>query len=233
VDPFHQRLAQVALTADEDLGLVLAGGYAISAHGLTSRPSHDLDFATRSPIPMAELTNRLADVFQEAGHAVTVIEVAPLMARLMIVSDGQSCEIDLLKGPIGSPVLLAVGPVLALDDAVGMKVAALHDRATHRDFIDVHAAGTRAGYTLADLERLGAAHKPGFSAEELVDRLAAVELRADQRFLDYGLTIHQVDEIRRWVAAWVDDIRRRLASGTISPSGTTTTEPDWDEYLNE
>jgi hypothetical protein len=123
VDPFHQRLASVALTADQDLGLVLAGGYAISAHGLTSRPSHDLDFATRSAMPMAEVTSRLAGLFRDSGCEVTVIEVAPLTARLMIVSDGQSCEIDLLKGPIGSPALLAVGPVLALDDAVGMKVA--------------------------------------------------------------------------------------------------------------
>ena len=129
--------------------------------------------------------------------------------------------------------MLGIGPVLALDDAVGMKVAALHDRATHRDFIDVHAAATRAGYALADLERLGATHKPGFSAEELMDRLAAVELRADQRFLDYGLTGEQVDEMRRWMLAWAEDIRRRLASGAIASSGTTSPEPDWDEYLNE
>lgn len=233
MDPFHQRATRVALAADERLGLVLAGGYAISAHGLTSRPSQDLDFATRSPLPMAEITDRLAHVLQGAGYGVTVVEVAPLMARLEIVSGGQMCEVDLLKGPIGSPVLLDVGPVLALDDAVGMKVAALHDRATHRDFIDVHAAASRAGYTLADLERLGAVHKPGFSVEELMDRLDAVELRADQRFLDYGLTGEQVDEMRRWVLAWADDIRRRLASGAIGSSGVTVAEPDWDRYLNE
>jgi hypothetical protein len=163
----------VALSADGQLGLVLAGGYAISAHALTSRPSQDLDFATRSPLPMVEVTDRLAHVFREAGCEVTVVEVAPLMGRPEIISDGQVCEIGLLKGPIGSPVLLEIGPVLALDDAVGMKVAALRDRATHRDFIDVHAAATRADYTLADLEQLGAAHKPSFSAGELMDRLAA------------------------------------------------------------
>lgn len=66
-----------------------------------------------------------------------------------------------------------------------------------------------------------------------MDRLAAVELRADQRFLDYGLTIEQVDELRQRVTAWVDDIRRRLASGTTSPLGTSTAEPGWDEYLNQ
>jgi Nucleotidyl transferase AbiEii toxin, Type IV TA system len=233
VDPFHQQLARVALGAGNELDLVLAGGYAISAHGLTSRPSQDLDFATRSAMPMAELTERLTEIFRDAGYTVTVIEVAPLMARLMIVADGRTCEVDLLKEPIGLPVSLEVGPVLALDDAVGMKVAALHDRATHRDFIDVHAAGTRAGYAFTDLERLGAAHKPGFSAEELADRLAAVELRADQRFLDYGLTMEQIDELRRWTAAWVEDIRHRLASGLAGASGMPNSEPDWDDYLNE
>jgi hypothetical protein len=233
MDPFHRRLARQALGADEELGLVLAGGYAISAHGLTSRPSQDLDFATRSPIPMAEVTDRLAQVFRESGCEVAVIEVAPLMARLEITSDGRVCEIDLLKGHIGSPVLMEIGPVLALDDAVGMKVAALHDRATHRDFIDVHAAATRADYTLADLERLGAAHKPGFSAEELIDRLTAIELRADQRFYDYGLTAEQVDEMRRWAMAWADDIGRRLAFGAQGSFGVTGPGPDWDEYLDE
>ncbi|GAB1643398.1 nucleotidyl transferase AbiEii/AbiGii toxin family protein [Krasilnikovia sp. MM14-A1259] len=232
MDPFHRRLAHLVLTADEKLGLVLAGGYAIRAHGLTCRPSQDLDFVTRSPLPMAEVVDRLAQVLREAGCAVAVIEAAPLMARMETTFEGRVCEIDLLKGPIGSPVLLEIGPVLAMDDAVGMKVAALHDRATHRDFVDVHAAAD-AGYTLTDLERLGAAHKPGFSVEELMDRLEAVELRADQRFLDYGLTGEQIAELRRWALVWAHGIRRRLASGNIDIAGPTASEPDWDEYLKD
>jgi hypothetical protein len=46
VDNFHRRLAQIVFDAGDDLGLVLAGGYAIAMHELTSRPSHDVDFAT-------------------------------------------------------------------------------------------------------------------------------------------------------------------------------------------
>jgi hypothetical protein len=38
VDDFHRRLAQIAFDAGDDLGLVLAGGYAIAMHELTSRP---------------------------------------------------------------------------------------------------------------------------------------------------------------------------------------------------
>ncbi|MFI7546287.1 nucleotidyl transferase AbiEii/AbiGii toxin family protein [Actinoplanes sp. NPDC049599] len=57
MDPFHQRLARTAFDASDDLGLVLAGGYAISAHHLTSRPSRDLDFATMSTLPLDVITD--------------------------------------------------------------------------------------------------------------------------------------------------------------------------------
>jgi hypothetical protein len=81
VDPFHQQLARIAFDASDDLGLVLAGGYAISAHHLTSRPSRDLDFATVSTLPLDVITDRLASVYRGAGYDVQVIETAPTMAR--------------------------------------------------------------------------------------------------------------------------------------------------------
>lgn len=59
MDPFHQQLARIAFDASDDLGLVLAGGYAISAHQLTSRPSRDPDFATVSTLPLDVITDRL------------------------------------------------------------------------------------------------------------------------------------------------------------------------------
>jgi hypothetical protein len=65
------------------------------------------------------------------------------MARLLVIADTLSCEVDVLKEAIGPPARLVVGPVLSLDDAVGLKVRALHDRAAHRDFIDVRAANAR------------------------------------------------------------------------------------------
>jgi hypothetical protein len=147
VDDFHRRLAQLGFAAGDDLGLVLAGGYAIAQYDLTNRPSQDVDFATASALPLQQIANRLAQAYQDAGFTVTLIESTPRMARLEVRSNGQVCEIDLLKEAIGPPAMLSVGPVLAIDDAIGLKVRALHDRTTHRDFIDVHAA-TTAGYTL-------------------------------------------------------------------------------------
>jgi hypothetical protein len=154
VDTFHQQLARIAFDAAADLGLILAGGYAIRAHGLTTRPSRDLDIVTRSPLPLAEVTERLAAVYRTSGFRANVIEVAPTTSRFEVIDGTQRCEIDLLKEGIGVPVILGIGPVLNRDDAVGLKVGALHDRAAHRDFIDIHAAHTHGGYALRDLERL-------------------------------------------------------------------------------
>ena len=124
MDPFHRRLARIAFDASEDLGSVLAGGYAISAHRLTSRPSRDLDFATVSALPLDIITGRLADVYRAAGYDVQVIETAPTMARFEVHDGARECEIDLLKAGIRPPVLLDetfTGYGLDEDD-----VAALH-----------------------------------------------------------------------------------------------------------
>ncbi|WP_176921699.1 nucleotidyl transferase AbiEii/AbiGii toxin family protein [Micromonospora sp. WMMB235] len=45
MDELHTRLLRVGFRAGDDLGLVLAGGYALAAHDLVSRPSRDIDFA--------------------------------------------------------------------------------------------------------------------------------------------------------------------------------------------
>jgi len=122
--------------------------------------------------------------------------------------------------------------VLTLDDAVGLKVRPLADRALHRDFIDVHAAAVKAGYTWPDLESLGARHTPDWSLADLADRLSAIDLRDDVTFTAYGLTDDQVDELRRWALAWADDILSRLAAGAGTPREPAT-DTDWDAYLGE
>jgi hypothetical protein len=43
MNPFHERLARVALDAVASYGFALAGGYAVQAHGFLDRPSADVD----------------------------------------------------------------------------------------------------------------------------------------------------------------------------------------------
>ncbi|MDG4817415.1 hypothetical protein O7628_18140 [Micromonospora sp. WMMD956] len=119
MEELHRQLLRIGFDAGDDLGLVLAGGYAMCAHELVSRPSQDIDFATASTLPLSTVVSRLADAYRHAGFSAQAIEVSPRMAR-MLVSDGTaSCEVDLLKEALGPPARLSIGPVLAFEERVG------------------------------------------------------------------------------------------------------------------
>jgi hypothetical protein len=114
MDPFHARLARVALAAAEPYGFALAGGYAVQAHGFLDRPSADVDIFT---------TSRAEGDFPVAVDAV--------LAALR--SDGLTPETEI------QPLRLSIGPVLHPDDAVANKICALFGRAEVRDYVDVDA----------------------------------------------------------------------------------------------
>ncbi|MER7888232.1 nucleotidyl transferase AbiEii/AbiGii toxin family protein [Micromonospora sp. NPDC094482] len=229
MDALHRQLLEIGFEAGDDLGLVLAGGYAMCAHELLDRPSQDIDFATATALPLSAVVNRLSAAFSGAGFVTQIIEVTPRMARMVVSDATGSCEVDLLKEALGPPARLSIGPVLAFEDPVGLKVRALHDRAAHRDFIDIHAANGRLEW--AELERLGARHTAGFSLEELADRLGAVDERDGRTFRSYGLSDSEVTELRSWARRWESDIRVRLATGETGPAGIA--ESEWESYLDE
>lgn len=62
---------------------VLAGGYALEAHGLLRRPHDNVDLATESTRPMPELAEALASALTAQGrHEATPQDMDPLSARL-------------------------------------------------------------------------------------------------------------------------------------------------------
>jgi hypothetical protein len=71
VEDLHRELARIAFSAGEDLGLMLAGGYAIRAHGLTERPSGDLDLATSARLPMQAIVERLSDSWHAGSPSMS------------------------------------------------------------------------------------------------------------------------------------------------------------------
>jgi hypothetical protein len=118
MDDLHKRLLLIGYAAGEDLGLVLAGGYALVAHGIVDRPSRDIDFATNAALQLPLIAERLATAYQAAGYEATIAEGSLRMARLLVSSITEACEVDVMKEAIGPPARLRVGPVLAFDDAV-------------------------------------------------------------------------------------------------------------------
>ncbi|WP_433497512.1 nucleotidyl transferase AbiEii/AbiGii toxin family protein [Sphaerimonospora sp. CA-214678] len=213
--PFHLRLVEDARAVLDRYGLLLAGGYALRAHGRTDRPVDDLTFATGDETPPAEIAEAMAAAFRATGLAAEVGESGRRTGRVVAtdVITGQTCEVTLL-GEVLRDRHAAVEPcpVVGLDDVVGLKVRALHDRGLPRDFADVASVSDLYGFR--SLERLGARHDDDWRTEHLIERLETVDLLADEAFGDYGLDEERIAEVRRFVYAWVEDIKlRRVDDG--------------------
>ncbi|GAB7101770.1 hypothetical protein JCM4814A_00840 [Streptomyces phaeofaciens JCM 4814] len=208
----HRRLLHDVLAIGTPYPLVITGGYAVQAHGLVDRLSQDIDVATESPAPMADIANDLVRGLTERGWQVNVISVDSLAARLIVVSSdtGEECEVDVLKENLCAPATRTpFGPVLSLDDVIGTKVRALADRAAARDFIDVRAAAR--DHTITDLEQLGQRHGRGqFRLDDLCDRLGAAQWIDDVEFEAYGLSPEEISDLRQWAQQWVSDLEYRL-----------------------
>jgi Nucleotidyl transferase AbiEii toxin, Type IV TA system len=69
MDPFHERLARVALDVAASYGFALAGGYAVQAHGFLDRPSADVDlFAEASAqFDFSEAVNAVIAAYRRDG----------------------------------------------------------------------------------------------------------------------------------------------------------------------
>ncbi|SIR37843.1 hypothetical protein SAMN05421833_108166 [Microbispora rosea] len=211
--PFHLRLIEDARPVLDRYGLLLAGGYALLAHGCTSRPVDDLTFATGGEAPLAEAGQALAEAFGSTGLSAEVCEAGARIGRVVVTDEitGQSCEVALLREPLRDrPADIGPCRVLGLDDAVGLKVRALQDRGLPRDFADVAAVSGLYSFRL--LEQLGARYDDEWRVEDLVERLETVDLLADEAF--GGLDEEGVADVRRFAYAWAEDIKlRRVDDG--------------------
>lgn len=208
--PFQTRLLKIVSPVCERFGLVLAGGYAMSAHGFTDRLSNDLDFATETPLPDA--VGAVAGAFHTAGLCASIIEVTPRVGRLLVedTSTGERCPFDVLREALQqSPITWGTLRVLGLGDAVGLKMRALHERSAARDIIDVAAVAHL--YSFRALESLAKPHNDYFSPYELAWRLEAVDSIDDKEFEAYGLGDEQIRQVRRFAQAWLQDIQLRRA----------------------
>jgi hypothetical protein len=170
MDPFHERLARVALDAAGSFGFALAGGYAVQAHGFLNRAASDIDlFAEASAefdFPQA-VDVVIAAYLREGLHVQTELRSASF-ARLDVRSAADSAKVELgLDWRRNEPIRLAVGPVLHVDDAVANKVCALFGRAEVRDYVDVGAILASGRYTEDELLDLAADHDPGFDQSRL------------------------------------------------------------------
>ncbi|MFC0862930.1 hypothetical protein ACFHYQ_11560 [Sphaerimonospora cavernae] len=179
------------------------------------RPVDGLTFATAAETPLAEVADTVAAALRTTGLSAEAAETGSRMGRVAVTDEitGRMCEVNLLREALRDrPSIVEPCPVVGLDDAVGLRVRALHGRGLARDFVDVASVSDLYGFRT--LERLGARHDDDWRTEDLAERLETVDLLADEVFAECGLDEEWIAEVRRFAYAWVEDIKlRRVDDG--------------------
>jgi Nucleotidyl transferase AbiEii toxin, Type IV TA system len=211
MDPFHERLARVALDVAASYGFALAGGYAVQAHGFLDRPSADVDlFAEASAqFDFSQAVDAVIAAYRRDGLQADAEVRSSTFARLSVSIGEERAKVELgVDWRKNEPILLAIGPVLHADDAVANKVCALFGRAEVRDYVDVAAILASGRYSEEDLVRLAEEHDPGFDPSWFTEALNAVDRLPDALFAPYGLDPQDVSALKAQMHAWAEKISR-------------------------
>lgn len=208
----QRHVAAIALAATLDSGFALAGSGAIREHGLTRRPTADVDLFTdqRDPVVFGEAVADVAAQLTSEGFTVDVERQFELFARLRVARGDDVVDLDLGSDwRSRQPVVLALGPVLDEHDAVSNKVAALFSRAEARDYLDVDAIRRSGRFADEELLQGAAAHDAGFDDRLFAEALRQIRRIGVRRVREYGVTEDELAGVRERLLAWADVIDPR------------------------
>jgi hypothetical protein len=203
----------LALGATDEHGFALAGGHALIAHGIVSRPTEDVDLFTDADGAVQVAAQLVERALTDAGFDVDVIVETSELGDLFYGFERDMVEFEIRRNDktvrlqlcrfdrSQSPVVMEIGPVLHINDVIGTKVAAMATRAEPRDFIDVAAALDR--YDPQQLMDLGLRSDPALTDEEFADAMRRLD-RLDNEVFEtlYGRTADENTEMRRRFASW-------------------------------
>ncbi|MGH3187130.1 MAG: hypothetical protein ACRDPY_19930 [Streptosporangiaceae bacterium] len=140
----------------------------------------------------------LSDMFPDIGEG--------LAEWVVTAPGGEQMLLQLAYFERGrDPVVMDLGPVLDLEDAVGGKVGALASRAEPRDYADVAAAMDR--YSVAQLIGLARRLDPALTGEDFAYAGLRLDRMDDRTFAEIGLSQRDVAVLRDRFTAWPRDAR--------------------------
>ena len=197
-------LAHLFFTLDAAEGYLVAGGTALLASDLITRPTEDLDLFTAAPtIAVTPARNAFVEALRERSCEVTTVQDGPTFCRMIISREGEETLVDLAidSSPHNQPILTVLGPTLAPLELAGRKLLALFDRAAARDFADVYVLAQRFGKAAL----IGQAQKvdAGFELAVLAQMLGTLDRFDDE---EIPLDPKELRLAREFFRGWADEL---------------------------
>lgn len=206
VQETQRQLIACALEVLADAGFALAGSGAIREHGITQRPTNDIDLFTvmQASTRFPHAVDSLIEHLTANDYDVTIERVSPSFAQLSVTLP---LSVDLaIDWRAHTPVRLDVGPVLDIEDAVGNKLSALYSRSYPRDYLDVDAIRSTGTISDARLIELLQERDAGFDVGFFTECLRGAHSISLTQVAAYGINASQLHTIQQRFHAWADDI---------------------------
>lgn len=169
-------LAGIFFSLDAAQGYLVAGGAALLASDLITRPTEDLDLFTAAPTTsVTQARNAFVHALRRRSYTVTFIKDGPTFCRMIVGHADEETLVDLAidSPPFGRPTVTVLGPTLAPLELAGRKLLALFGRAEARDFADVYLLAQRFGK--AALIEQASAIDTGFDPGALAQMIRTIE----------------------------------------------------------
>ncbi len=202
---FQQEVASVFFELPASQGFLLAGGAALVANQLTTRPTQDLDFF-RSTSTVIGARDELERAAEERGWAAARIRDEDTFVRL-VIEGPEIVLVDLCldSAPVRPPVETPLGPTFAPDELAARKVITVFDRAEARDFADLFSLLSR--FPKDVLLQLANEIDPGFDPRIFGQMLGTVGRHEDAQLISGGAS---AAEVRSACLDWAAEINSGL-----------------------
>jgi hypothetical protein len=215
MDPFHDKIARIALSVAQRHGFALGGGLALIAHGILDRPTEDVDLFSNIEGSVPAAADQVRAALEAAGIEVAMDKDESDLGEAIDGLDGHMVELTAYRDATDEegvrlslghlhrahhPVVLDIGPVLHINDLRAWKVAALVGRAEARDLVDVGAF--LAEHTPDELLAMARQVDPGIEDEDIAAVGRRLDRMPDWEMTNYGLDEAAVAELRRRFAIW-------------------------------
>lgn len=165
-------------------GYAIVGGQAMIEHGLSQRPTDDLDVFTPLPSQAEQATPAVIAALEHVGHAAHVVMAEQDFVRIIVLINADSETT--FKVELGRdfrslpPVALPSGPTIHLDDLAASKMSAALSRNEPRDLCDLYALSMH--YSVDEMITLARVHDPGFVTDVFVEFVARTLALSDERW---------------------------------------------------
>jgi len=129
--PLQVEVARIFFQLKVSESFLVAGGAALLASDLITRPTEDLDLFASSPVvAVADAQHELVEALEQRDHGVSLIQDSPTFCRMIVRRAAEEILVDLAidSPPHSAPAMTILGPTLAPIELAGRKLLALFGR---------------------------------------------------------------------------------------------------------